>query len=146
MILVMATHRNGMELSGSLYFAIDPEKVCSIRESKGNCIISYAETYDRRRQPIVYNLEEAGVVVEAAIEGDYDGKETLELTSVNLDDGSVETVTVQEKYVVDIRTVTLPVNGVMTTLSRVEYVPGAFVPVVLYASESIFDLVTNSPL
>ena len=36
-------------------------------------------------------------MVEAAIEGDYDGKETLELTSVNLDDGSVETVTVQEK-------------------------------------------------
>lgn len=146
MILVTATHRQGKELDDSLYFAIDPEKVCSIRESKGNCVISYAETYDRRKQPIVYNLEEAGVVIEAAISGDYNGKETLELTSVNLENGSTQTVTVQEKYIVDIRTVTLPVDGVMTTLSRVEYVPGAFIPVVLYASESIYDLVTNSPL
>lgn len=145
MILVTATHRQGIELAEAVTFAIDPEKIVGLRDRGTATEIEYAETYDRKRQPITYIIDAARAAVEALIQGDYVGKETLTLTVYNTVDGSTGTIDLQEKYIVDIRSVTHYINKTLTACRRVEYTPGAFNPIVIYVSEDIATLVTDTP-
>ena len=121
----------------ALTFAIDPEKIVGTRDLGSYCEIEYAETYDRRRQPIVYQLTTSSDLINALIDGTYDGKEYLVLTVVNPLDATTFTLNLQERYIVDIRPAATIVNKVKADCLRVEYVPGSFVPKIIYVSGTL---------
>jgi hypothetical protein len=153
MIAVTATHRQGVELVTPLTFAIDPEKIVSTRDRGSYVEIEYGETYDRRRQPITYQLTTDRTTIDALITGTYVGKIYLSLTVIWSVDrehrpplGSANyALDLQEKYIVDIRDTYVDINGTKTSARRIEYVPGSFVPVVIFVSDDFANLITDTP-
>jgi hypothetical protein len=152
MILVTLTSRNGVDLVTHQQIAIDPEKIVTTRDRELYCEITYGETYDRRRQPIDYVLTTDRASILALILGSYATKEFLSVTVIGSNKEEFKPVNwvpyaldLQEKYIVDIRESYFAVNNVKTPCRRIEYVPGSFVPVVIYVSEKLLDLVTDNP-
>jgi hypothetical protein len=157
MIGVTALERQGVELLEPLFLAIDPEKIVSTRDRGIYCEIEYGETFDRRRQPITYVLNTDRASIDALIIGNYtDGLRLpyLELTVIwSLDrehrpapGHSHYHLDLQEKYIVDIRNVTADINGVLTDCARIEFVPGSFVPVVIFVDGEVDDFITDEPV
>lgn len=153
MILITATQRNGVTLLEPMTFAIDPEKIVSVRD-RGDFYaeIEYGETFDRRRQPITYVLTTSRAAIDALILGTYATKEYLAVTVIgsNTDEYKPKRVAnyaldLQEKYIVDIRDTYFAINGVKTACRRIEYVPGSFVPILIYVSNALNTLVTDTP-
>jgi len=156
MISITYTHRNGLAETTNQTIAIDPEKICGVRVWRTNyCEIDYAETYDRRREPIAYALTTSRAAILATITGTYDAltHPYVSLTVIEAEPkdwqpdpiGSTYTYDLQEKYIVDIREATKYVDGTATACRRVEFVPGSFVPVVLYVSNSLASMISSTP-
>lgn len=152
MISVTATHRNGVELLEPQTFAIDPEKIVSIRDRGLYAECEYGETFDRRRQPIVYLLTTDRATLLPLILGTYASKETLAVTVINssVDEYKPKNVPhyhmdLQEKYIVDIRESYTMIGQTKTACRRIEYVPGAFVPIILYVSDTYASMITDTP-
>lgn len=153
MIAVTYTHRQGVELVEPVTIAIDPEKIVSTRDRGSYVEIEYGETFDRRRQPITYQLTTDRTTIDALITGTYVGKIYLALTVIWSVDrehrpplGSASyALDLQEKYIVDIRDTYVDINGTKTAARRIEYVPGSFVPVVIFVSDSFANLITDTP-
>lgn len=156
MISVTATHRQGVELLENQTFAIDPEKIVSTRDRGAYVEIEYGETYDRRRQPITYQLTTDRATIDALIAGDYNTNLTHPYLSLTViwslqreyrpPVGSASyAMDLQEKYIVDIRDTYVDINGTKTAARRIEFVPGSFVPVVIFVSEDYANLVTDTP-
>jgi hypothetical protein len=154
MILITTTQRNGVSYAHT--FAIDPEKIVSVRDREVGLSlvaeIEYGETYDRRRQPIFYRLNCSRAAIDALILGSYTGKEQLNVTVIDASDRHYKPYMVasyamdlQERYIVDIREAEIMVNGSLTTCRRIEYVPGSFAPVILYVSNRLSTLITDTP-
>jgi hypothetical protein len=130
--------------------AIDAEKIVSVQldHSETYAVIEYGETYDRRRQPIVYQLTTDPTAVLATIAGDYSTLLTnpyLTVDIIDLPSGEVTETNLQEKYIVDIREAYVVVKGVLTSVRRIEYVPGSFVPVVVYVTDTFASMVDSTP-
>ena len=153
MISITATHRQGVELIEPRTFAIDTEKVVNIRDRGSIAEIEYGETYDRRRQPITYQLTTDRASIDALITGSYETYTQLSLTVIWSDDrehrpteGTASyTLNLQERYIVDIEDTYVNINGTKTSARRIEFVPGSFVPVVIYVSESYNSLIGVTP-
>jgi hypothetical protein len=152
MILVEAISRNGVELVAHQTFALDPEKIVTTRDRDLLVEVEYGETFDRRRQPITYVLTTDRASILALITGTYATKEFLSVTVIGSNKEDFKPVNwvpyaldLQEKYIVDIRESYFAVNNVKTACRRIEYVPGSFVPVVIYVSDKLLDLVTDTP-
>ena len=155
MIAITYTHRNGIELDESVTCLIDPEKICGVRTfNTYYAEIDYGETFDRRRQPIKYGLTTSVAAILATIKGNYDTltHPYLALTVIDalkqewkpdLDDNY--TYNLQEKYIVDVRESYTTIDGNKTACRRVEFVPGSFVPVVLYVSDTLASLTASTP-
>jgi len=150
MILVTITHRNGIAFDSPKTIAIDPEKIVDTKINGSYCVMEYGETYDRRRQPIEYQVTVSKAVIDALITGTYAGHKYLTLTVIasntdiykpNLD--PTYTLELQERYIVDIRSTYIWINQTKTACSRIEFVPGAFVPVIIWVSEDISELITD---
>ena len=139
MIAITYTHRDGLSVT-PLEITIDQEKIVSLRDRGVYAEIEYGETYDRRRQPIVYQLTAGRAAVKAEITGDI-----LELTVINPVDGTTYDFDLQEKYVVDIREAIIDVAGTLTACRRIEYVPGSFVPKIIFVSASLASLTDSTP-
>lgn len=157
MISVTATHRQGVELLENQTFAIDPEKIVSTRDRGSIVEIEYGETYDRRRQPITYQLTTCRAAIDALIAGDYNTNLTHPYLSLTViwslqreyrpPVGSTSyAMDLQEKYIVDIRDTYVDIEGTKTSARRIEFVPGSFVPVVIFVSEDYSSLVTATPV
>lgn len=156
MIQISATHRQGVELVEPITFAIDPEKIVGVRDRGIYAEIDYGETFDRRRQPITYILTTDRATIDALIFGNYTDGITNPYLSFDVlwsedrdhrpapGDTSYP-LDLQEKYIVDIRDVTHDINGTLTACARVEYVPGSFVPVIIYVDGEVADFVTDTP-
>jgi hypothetical protein len=148
MIAVTYTKRQGMSVT-PLTIAIDPEKIVSVKlDHSGNyAVIEYGETYDRRRQPIVYQLTTDPAGVLATITGNYDTltEPYLTVDIIDLPSGVVTETNLQEKYIVDIREAHVTVHHVLTAVRRIEYVPGSFVPVVVYVTDTFASMVASTP-
>jgi|GEM_PF-5767691 len=145
MIQITYTHRNGVAVSPSVTFAIDPEKIVSTKDYGSYCEIEYAETFDRKRQPIWYRTNTTRAAVDVLILGSYATKIYLAVTAYADDRLSTFAVDLQEKYIVDIREWYVTVSGVKTACRRIEYVPGSFAPTVLYVTNSLASLVSDTP-
>ena len=156
MISVTATHRQGVELLENQTFAIDPEKIVSTRDRGAYVEIEYGETYDRRRQPITYQLTTDRASILALIAGDYNTNITNPYLSLTViwslqreyrpPVGSASyAFDLQEKYIVDIRDTYVDINGTKTPARRIEFVPGSFVPVVIFVSDDFANLITDTP-
>ena len=152
MIQVTYTHRNGVRQLSPVTLAIDPEKIVSVKESGYYALIEYGETYDRRRQPVVYRLTASAADITLLILGSYDGKEVLNVTVLgsNTDDYKPYNVAsyamdLQEKYIVDIREAVAWINQTKVACRRIEFVPASFVPVVIFVEESLEELTTDTP-
>ena len=153
MIQVTYTHRNGVRQLSPVTLAIDPEKIVSVKESGYYALIEYGETYDRRRQPVVYRLTASAADITLLILGSYDGKEVLTVTVLgsNTDDYKPYNVAsyamdLQEKYIVDIREAVAWINQTKVACRRIEFVPASFVPVVIFVEESLEELITDTPM
>ncbi len=148
MIAITYTHRNGIELDESVTCLIDPEKICGVRTfNTYYAEIDYGETFDRRRQPIKYGLTTSVAAILATITNPY-----LSLTVIDAlkqewkpDPDDNYTYNLQEKYIVDIRESYTTIDGTKTACRRVEFVPGSFVPVVLYVSDTLESLTDSTP-
>jgi hypothetical protein len=153
MIAVTVTHRQGIELVDPITIAIDPEKIVATRDRGSYVEIEYGETYDRRRQPITYQLTTDRASIDALITGSYATHLYLTLTVLWSNDrehrpplGSADyEIDLQERYIVDIRDTYVNINGTKTAARRIEFVPGSFVPVVIYVSEAFANLITDTP-
>ena len=153
MIAVTVTHRQGIELVEPVTIAIDPEKIVATRDRGSYVEIEYGETYDRRRQPITYQLTTDRASIDALITGSYATHLYLTLTVLWSNDrehrpplGSANyEIDLQERYIVDIRDTYVNINGTKTSARRIEFVPGSFVPVVIYVSEAFATLITDTP-
>ena len=155
MIAITYTHRNGIELDESVTCLIDPEKICGVRTfNTYYAEIDYGETFDRRRQPIKYGLTTSVAAILATITGNYDTLTNPYLALTVIDalkqewkpDPDVNyTYNLQEKYIVDIRESYTTIDGNKTACRRVEFVPGSFVPVVLYVSDTLASLTASTP-
>ena len=153
MIAVTVTHRQGIELVEPVTIAIDPEKIVATRDRGSYVEIEYGETYDRRRQPITYQLTTDRASIDALITGSYATHIYLTLTVLWSNDrehrpplGSANyEIDLQERYIVDIRDTYVNINGTKTSARRIEFVPGSFVPVVIYVSEAFATLITDTP-
>lgn len=153
MIAVTVTHRQGIELVDPITIAIDPEKIVATRDRGSYVEIEYGETYDRRRQPITYQLTTDRASIDALITGSYATHLYLTLTVLWSNDrehrpplGSADyEIDLQERYIVDIRDTYVDINGTKTSARRIEFVPGSFVPVVIYVSEDFASLITDTP-
>ena len=155
MIAITYTHRNGIELDESVTCLIDPEKICGVRTfNTYYAEIDYGETFDRRRQPIKYGLTTSVAAILATITGTYDTLTPpyLSLTVIDAlkqewkpDPDDNYTYNLQEKYIVDIRESYTTIDGNKTACRRVEFVPGSFVPVVLYVSDTLESLADSTP-
>ena len=150
MILVTISHRNGIAFDSPKTIAIDPEKIVSTKDNGAFCVLEYGETYDRRRQPIIYQVTVDRATINALITGTYAGKEYLALTVIASNTDIYRPylepnyiLDLQEKYIVDIRSTYIWINQTKTACSRIEFVPGAFVPVIIWVSEDIDDLITE---
>ena len=153
MILVTAISRNGVPYVTPVSFAIDPEKIVTTRDRDTlYCECEYGETYDRRRQPITYRLTTSRAAINALITGSYSGKELLTVTVIGANTDAYKPdnwvpydLDLQERYIVDIRESYFMVNQTKTACRRIEYVPGSFVPVVLYVSDTMASMITATP-
>ena len=155
MIAITYTHRNGIELDESVTCLIDPEKICGVRTfNTYYAEIDYGETFDRRRQPIKYGLTTSVAAILTTITGNYDTLTNPYLALTVIDalkqewkpDPDVNyTYNLQEKYIVDIRESYTTIDGNKTACRRVEFVPGSFVPVVLYVSDTLASLTASTP-
>ena len=153
MIAVTVTHRQGIELVEPVTIAIDPEKIVATRDRGSYVEIEYGETYDRRRQPITYQLTTDRASIDALITGSYATHLYLTLTVLWSNDrehrpplGSANyEIDLQVRYIVDIRDTYVNINGTKTSARRIEFVPGSFVPVVIYVSEAFATLITDTP-
>lgn len=153
MILVTAISRNGVPYVTPVSFAIDPEKIVTTRDRDTlYCECEYGETYDRRRQPITYRLTTSRAAINALILGSYSGKELLTVTVIGANTDAYKPdnwvpydLDLQERYIVDIRESYFMVNQTKTACRRIEYVPGSFVPVVLYVSDTMASMITATP-
>ena len=155
MIAITYTHRNGIELDESVTCLIDPEKICGVRTfNTYYAEIDYGETFDRRRQPIKYGLTTSVAAILATIKGNYDTltHPYLALTVIDAlkqewkpDPDVNYTYNLQEKYIVDIRESYTMIGTTKTACRRVEFVPGSFIPVVLFVSNSLASLTDSTP-
>jgi len=153
MILITVTERNGVLLTAPQSFAIDPEKIVTTRDYNDlYCSLTYGETFDRRRQPIDYVLTTDRASILALIDGTYAGKEYLSVTVIGANTADFKPVNwvpyaldLQEKYIVDIRESYYAVDNVKTACRRIEYVPGSFVPVIIYVSDTMASMITATP-
>jgi hypothetical protein len=147
MIEVTLTHRQGVELNEELTIGIDPEKIVSVRDRGSYAEIEYAETYDRRRQPITYQLTTSRAAIDAVITGTYDTltEPYLELTVYDTATGDTYSLDLQEKYIVDIREVYTLIDNTVTACRRIEYVPGSFKPEIIYVSNSFASMIDSTP-
>ena len=155
MIAITYTHRNGIELDESVTCLIDPEKICGVRTfNTYYAEIDYGETFDRRRQPIKYGLTTSVAAILATIKGNYDTltHPYLALTVIDAlkqewkpDPDVNYTYNLQEKYIVDIRESYTMIGTTKTACRRVEFVPGSFIPVVLFVSNSLVSLTDSTP-
>lgn len=152
MISITVTSRNGVELLEPQTFAIDPEKIVSLRDRGAYVEIEYGETFDRRRQPIIYLLTTDRTTLAALILGTYATKEYLSVTVINssVDEYKPKNVAnyamdLQEKYIVDIRESYTMIGQTKTACRRIEYVPGAFVPIILYVLTTYNSMITDTP-
>jgi hypothetical protein len=146
MIQVTVTWRQGVELVEPMTIAIDPEKITATREIDGFAEIDYGECRDRQRSNMVYRLTVNKANIDAQIFGDYNTNLThpyLILNVYNLWDGSTYVLDLQESYIVDIREAFYWINGTKTSCRKIEYVPGAFAPVIIYVSNSFASLITT---
>jgi len=154
MIQVTATHKNGVQLLENDTFGIDAEKIVSTRMRGFYCEIDYGETYVRNRETVRYQLTTDSAAILALITGSWATNIYLALTVIwSLDrehrppvGTSSYVLDLQEKYIVDIRDVIQDVNGTLTACRRIEYVPGSFVPVVIFVSNSFRSLVPDVPV
>ena len=155
MIAITYTHRNGIELDESVTCLIDPEKICGVRTfNTYYAEIDYGETFDRRRQPIKYGLTTSVAAILATIKGNYDTltHPYLALTVIDAlkqkwkpDPDDNYTYNLQEKYIVDIRESYTMIGTTKTACRRIEFVPGSFIPVVLYVSDTLASLTDSTP-
>ena len=155
MIAITYTHRNGIELDESVTCLIDPEKICGVRTfNTYYAEIDYGETFDRRRQPIKYGLTTSVAAILATITGNYDTLTNpyLALTVIDAlkqkwkpDPDDNYTYNLQEKYIVDIRESYTMIGTTKTACRRIEFVPGSFIPVVLFVSNTLASLTDSTP-
>lgn len=147
MIQVTYTKRNLVTLVEPVTIAIDPEKVVSCKDVGGVAVIEYAETHDRQRQPIVYTLTTTSAALLPLIMGNWNTVITpyITVTEYNLATAESQLVYIQEKYIVDIRETEMPLAnlGVFPFL-RIEYCPGAFVPEVIYAANTMDEVIVTA--
>jgi hypothetical protein len=140
MIQVTATKRNGVTLVPEQTFLIDAEKIVSTRNVGLYAEIEYAETYDRRKQPIKYLLTTNSAAIASAITG---AVETL--TVYDLSAGTTYTLVLQQKYITDVRESKVKVNGTLTACRQVEYVAGAWIPTKIYVSDTLASIEDSTP-
>jgi len=93
---IVITHVGGAELATAKTMAFDSEKIVSTRDRSGACEFVYAESEDRRVSPKVYRAANTKIQIDFIVSG----------TTIDFDvyveaDGSNYTLTVQEKYIVD---------------------------------------------
>jgi hypothetical protein len=158
MILVTVTKKQGVEIATPYDLAIDPEKIVSTRVLDGITQLDYAETFDRNRQTITYEVTAAKPNIDATITGDYASHTYLALTVYWADNRDLRpfpaitttyALDMQEKYIVDIQDVPLEIvwkhNKISTTARKVRFVPGAFKEEVIYVTNALHNLVDNTP-
>ncbi len=158
MILVTVTKKQGVEIATPYDLALDPEKIVSTRILDGVTQIDYAETFDRNRQTITYEVTAAKPNIDATITGEYSTHTYLALTVYWAENrdlrpfpaiSSTYALDMQEKYIVDIQDVEYTIvwknTKIATTLRKVRFVPGAFKEEVIYVTNNLIDLVDNTP-
>lgn len=150
MIAVTVTHKNGVQLLNEMTIAIDAEKIVKVRTvDTYYAEILYGETFDRKREPVLYQLTTSAAAVLATIAGDYStllANPYLTVTAYkDLVSGATETLNLQERYIVDIREARVKINNTVTACRRIEYVPGSFDPVIIYVSTNFAAMVDSTP-
>jgi hypothetical protein len=156
MIQVTVTHVQGIELATARTIAIDPEKIVDIRRRGIYTEIDYSESYDRKWKPITYQITAALPNIQAAIQGDWVGKEYLAVTVVWGEPremrpniwGNYYALDIQQKFIIDIEEVyyTEPVAPYRTGLvTKLRFTSSAFLQKVVYVSEDLHDLVPDVP-
>ncbi len=141
MIQVTITHKNDVELTKAMTLAIDPEKIVNTKDRDGYVIIEYGETYDRRDSNIFYQLNTDRATINALIQGDYVGKQYLSLNVYKLATGDTFALDLLEQYIVYISDAVYQIGGARTECVKIEYDPGAFAPIIIYADTTLDTLV-----
>lgn len=145
MIQVTITHKNEVELVNPMVIAIDPEKIVNTKDRDNYVIIEYGETYDRRDSNIFYQLTTNRATINALIQGDYVGKQYLSLNVYKLSTGSTFALDLLEQYIVYISDAVYQIGGVRTECVKIEYDPGNFAPIIIYADTDLDTLVPTIP-
>lgn len=134
---VIVIWENGVELNETKTLGLDPEKIVATEAEGTACRIWYAETTDRRVKPMVYRVANYKSQIDSYITGD-----THDLSVYDTADGTTSTLTVQEKYIEQVRDTTARINNSDTSCREVKFREGAFTQEVVYVSDVLSSLAT----
>jgi hypothetical protein len=155
MIQVTVTHVQGIELAVNRILAIDPEKIVDVRRRGIFTEIDYAESYDRKWKPITYQITAALPNIQAAIQGDWTGKEYLSATVIYGEPREMRpniwedtyAIDIQQKFIIDIEEVyfRFPWSTTDELVTKLRFTSSAFLQKVVYVTEHLHDLVPDVP-
>jgi hypothetical protein len=155
MIIVTVVFEQGIQLAVPRVIAIDPEKIVDARRRGIYTEISYAESYDRKWKPITYQITAALPNIQAAIQGDWVGKEYLSATVIYGEPREMRpniwedtyAIDIQQKFIIDIEEVYLryPWSTTDELVTKLRFTSSAFLQKVVYVTESLDKLVPDVP-
>lgn len=131
------THIDGQELSATITLGIDATKIVSTRAVGTACEFVYAETDDRRVKPIVYQVANHKSQVDALVTST-----THDLLVYDLALGTTSTLTVQEKFIEQVRESDYYIAQTSTACREVKFRKGTFTQEVVYVSNTLVGLAT----
>lgn len=127
---------NGVALTEVKTIAINPENIVTTKsDANGYCVAAYAEVIDRRTKPKVLTIATTKATVDAYITGDVH-----DLTVYDLVSGNTSTLTLQEKFVREMKESKAVVAGTLTACREVKYVDGGFVTKTVYVSNTLVSM------
>lgn len=131
---IVITHIGGAELAAAKTLAFDSEKIVSTRAIGNTCEFVYAETEDRRKSPVIYRAANYKSQIDGMISGT-----TIDFDVYREADGTNYTLTVQEKYVVEMEAGTLWIYSTEVGMAGtfVTYTEGAWVERKIFASGAL---------
>jgi hypothetical protein len=155
MIIVTVVFEQGIQLAVPRVIAIDPEKIVDVRRRGIFTEIDYAESYDRKWKPITYQITAALPNIQAAIQGDWVGKEYLSATVIYGEPREMRpniwedtyAIDIQQKFIIDIEEVYLryPWSTTDELVTKLRFTSSAFLQKVVYVTEHLHDLVPDVP-
>ena len=132
---IIVTHVNGVELAESKTKAIYEENIVWTKDVNGLGELMYASKLDRRVKPEILRTTNTKAVLDGFIAGSKTDFSVYDVVT-----GDEATLTIQDKYVKEIKEDKTVIANVLTACRSVQYVEGAFLTRTVYVSDTLDSL------